>query len=283
MTIGLILRFASGIVFVPVLILMARAGGAVWLGFINVLVFLALNEFYKLMAAKGVDPSRKLGVTIGLVLVATTYWFGLGLATGFFLTATILTITIRELGREQLKFPIYDISTTIFGVMYVAWLLLHLLLLRELPLELGLPYEIGGSLALYVFFMTWACDTGAYLVGRVIGRHKLMPRVSPKKSIEGSVAGFLSSTAAGVIGPLWFVRDAQGLPLLSTTEAILLGAAVGILGQVGDLVESLLKRDAQIKDSSDTIPGHGGILDRFDSLMFTAPFAYYFLRYVVLR
>lgn len=280
---GTLLRVASGFVFVPILIWCARTGGAAWLFLIVSIIVIGLWEFYRIMEAKGIEPSKKLGISAALVLSTLIYWGGPTHFLGLFLAAYVVTITLRELFRSVEKYPIYDIATTSFGVLYVGWLGLHMLLLRELPRELALDYALGGHLALYAFFMTWSCDTGAYAVGLSIGKHRLFPRVSPKKSVEGAVGGLLAATGAGVLGPFWFVKDAAGQPLLTLEQGLLLGLLVGVSGQLGDLVESLFKRDAHVKDTSDTIPGHGGVLDRFDSLLFTAPVTYYFLTLVVFR
>jgi len=123
--------------------------------------------------------------------------------------------------------------------------------------------------------MVWICDSAAYFIGRRWGEHKMSPYLSPKKSWEGGVAGFVTSVAvaAGLVPLL-------GLPL-SYVQAIILGALVGVVGQVGDLAESLLKRQVGVKDSSRLIPGHGGMLDRLDSLMFVIPTVYYLLRFVL--
>jgi phosphatidate cytidylyltransferase len=284
--VGTLKRVASGVVFVPFLVVVSRAGGGWFLALTDMILIVGLWEFYRLMEAKGVNPSKKVGIGAALALSTITYWFGPGAQThylGLFLAASVVVITIRELLREDLAFPIYDIATTAFGVMYVGWMLIHFILLREMPRELGLPYITGSHFLLYVFLMAWCCDTGAYAVGMTMGKHRLLPRVSPKKSVEGAIGGFLAAIGGALWGRAWFVHDEFGAPFLGVEQAILLGVLVGTLGQLGDLVESLLKRDAAIKDSSDVIPGHGGILDRFDSLLFSAPVTYYFLRLVVFR
>ncbi len=280
---GTILRVLSGIVFVPLLIWLAHQGRGWFLGLVLNIVVVGLWEFYRVMEAKGVEPSKKLGIAAGLVLSVLVYWGGPAHFLPLFLAAFMMVLTLRELFRRAEKFPIYDISTTVFGVLYVGWLGLHLLLLRELPREAGLAYALGAPIVLFAFFMTWACDTAAYFVGLSIGRHRLLERVSPKKSVEGAVGGFFGAIAAAAIGRAWFVQDAAGEPLLTLTQALILGTLVGIVSQLGDLVESLIKRDADVKDSSDSIPGHGGILDRFDSLLFSAPVTYYFFLFVVFR
>jgi phosphatidate cytidylyltransferase len=283
--VGTLRRVLSAIVFIPVLVLLARAGGGPFLLFVDMTMVVALWEFYRLMEAKGVNPSKRLGVAAALVLSLLTYWWGPEgghHSLGLFLAAFVMTITLRELVRPQMAFPIYDIATTMFGVFYVGWLMLHLLLLREMPGELGLPYAAGSSFVLYAFLLAWACDTGAYFTGLSFGKHQLAPSISPKKSVEGAIGGFLACIGAAFLGSAWFVRDAAGAPYLTPVQTALLGVLVGVAAQLGDLVESLLKRDARIKDTSDMIPGHGGVLDRFDSLLFTAPVLYYFLTLAVL-
>lgn len=282
---GTLRRVLSGIVFLPILVLISRRGGGPFLLFIDMTMVAALWEFYRLMEAKGVNPSKRLGVAAVLVLSVLTFWWGPEgghHSLGLFLAGFVVTIALRELVRPEMAFPIYDIATTMFGVFYVGWLMLHLLLLREMPRELGLPYAAGSSFVLYAFLLAWACDTGAYFTGLAFGRHQLAPKVSPKKSVEGAIGGFLACVGAAFLGNAWFVRDAAGSSYLTPLQTLVLGVLVGVAAQLGDLVESLLKRDARIKDTSDMIPGHGGVLDRFDSLLFTAPVTYYFLTLVVL-
>ena len=119
--------------------------------------------------------------------------------------------------------------------------------------------------------------SGAFFVGRWLGRRPLFPAVSPKKTIEGSIGGVGASILAGLAGGAWIV------PSLGIRDSVLLGAMAGIVGPIGDLVESLLKRDFGVKDAGELIPGHGGVLDRFDSLFFVAPVVYYYLKYLVFR
>jgi phosphatidate cytidylyltransferase len=273
-------RVLSGVVFVPFLILMTQAGGGFFLFLVNWIQLAACWEFYRMMEAKGVHPSKKVGLFATLVLSAVVYATGLNYL-GVFLAGFILTILVRELFRPEMTFPIYDIATTVFGVVYVGWLLLHLVLLRELPRELSMDDSLGATLVLYVIAIVWSCDTGAFLVGIPLGKHKLFPRVSPAKSIEGAVGGFLCAMGAAFLGYAWIARQSGGSAFLTVQQALVLGALLGIASQLGDLVESLLKRDARVKDASSTIPGHGGVLDRFDSLLFSAPVAFYYLRNVV--
>jgi phosphatidate cytidylyltransferase len=130
----------------------------------------------------------------------------------------------------------------------------------------------GAALVLCVFAGIWICDSVAFFAGKAFGKHKLFPRVSPNKSWEGAVVGFLAAAAGFAALAHYF------LPFLPTIHAAVLGALIGVVGQIGDLVESLLKRDAGIKDSSTIIPGHGGIFDRFDSVLFAAPVTYLYVK-----
>jgi phosphatidate cytidylyltransferase len=134
----------------------------------------------------------------------------------------------------------------------------------------------GGYTVISVFATIWICDTAAYFVGVSIGRHKLFESVSPKKSWEGAIAGFVFAELTMI------AARALVLDYLSLGNALVLGAIVGIFGQVGDLVQSRFKRDSGVKDSSSIIPGHGGVYDRFDSLVFVAPFVYLYIDFIVL-
>jgi phosphatidate cytidylyltransferase len=137
----------------------------------------------------------------------------------------------------------------------------------------ALPGVNGCRYFLLLIIATWANDSAAYFVGSVFGRHKLAPSISPKKSVEGSLAGLFASGLTGLIIALIWVK--------SILLFLLLGFVIGIAGQIGDLFESILKRDLGVKDSGSIMPGHGGVLDRFDSLMFAAPVLYYILTYLV--
>jgi phosphatidate cytidylyltransferase len=169
---------------------------------------------------------------------------------------------------------IYNIGSTLFGIFYIGLFSASLVAIREFYPDIGTLYKHGGFLIISIFATIWVCDSAAYFGGLSLGKHKLFPRVSPKKSWEGAIFGFvfamLTMAAAHYIV----------LGFLSLDEALTIGFIIGTVGQVGDLVESLIKRDAEVKDSSSLIPGHGGIFDRFDSLLFSAPIILLFLKYV---
>jgi phosphatidate cytidylyltransferase len=270
------LRIASAVIFLPLLVLLARLGGIAWLLFTVLVVGLALREFYRMMESKGLTPHWKSGTFAVLLMPIAGY---VRLRTdrveewhlGGFLTMLVGAVLLAELRRGAGKQAVANTASTLLGVLYIGWLGTHIGLLRELPGPWREPYARGMSYALLPFFLAWACDTVAYAVGLAFGRHKLVPDVSPHKSVEGAVAGFAASIGAAWVARAWFA------PYLTATDAWALGALVGLFGQLGDLVESLLKRDAEAKDASRLIPGHGGVLDRFDSIFFAAPIVYYYL------
>jgi phosphatidate cytidylyltransferase len=269
------LRIVSGAAFVPVLIALARVGGAVFLAFVALEVVLGVIEFYRMMRAKGLHPDRAVGLGASLLVLVAAYRPDV-VPLDVVVTLGLLLLLAIALSRLHPR-PFENLAGTAFGVLYVGWLSAHLVLLRELPWQAGTPYSTGAAFVLLAFFVTWSCDTGAYAIGRMIGRTPLWTRISPRKTVEGAIGGFVAAVAAALIARLWFA------PFLELGPALSLGVLVGIFAQVGDLVESLIKRDAQHGDSSDLIPGHGGVLDRFDSLYFGAPIVFYFLKLVVYR
>ena len=269
------LRVLASFVFLPCFIIITMRGGYHFLALVDIIILVGLLEFFGMMSAKGLRPYRVIGIVCGLALSWDVY-FHAGVYANLFLVVTMLAIMTLELTRRDGTNSIYHVATTMFGVLYVAYLASHLVLLRELPLVCDRDYADGSSFVFLVFVVTWAGDTGAYFVGSTLGRHPLLPRVSAKKTIEGSVGGLVFAALGAVAAAYTFAG------YLDVTQAVVLGIAAGTVGQLGDLFESLLKRDADLKDTSELIPGHGGALDRFDGLLFTSPLMYYYLKYIVL-
>jgi phosphatidate cytidylyltransferase len=276
------LRVASGVLFVPLLVLLARAGGLAFFGFVAWQTVLGLIEFYRMMRAKGHRPDAWLGHAAAMAVLVMAYRPQTPHA-AFLATAALLLLLALALRHPERTGIVENMAVTSFGVLYVGWLSAHFLLLRELPWRAGLEYADGAKLVLYAFLVTWSCDTGAYAIGRWLGRTRPWGSISPRKTVEGSLGGFAFAILGAWIGARLFMHSRAGLPWLRDVDAVAIGVLVGICGQVGDLVESLLKRDSGSGDSSDFIPGHGGILDRFDSLYFGAPLVYYYLKVVVFQ
>lgn len=273
---SLALRIVSGALFVPLLVLLARAGNETWLAFVALQVGLAIHEFYRMMRGKGLTPYARFGMlaAFGLLWMALRPHASPG---DFLATSALLLALAFGLRRPEIPRQVESVAVTLFGVLYVGWLSAHLVLLRELPWRAGTDYADGASYVLLAFFITWSCDTGAYAIGRLFGRTRPWTIISPAKSVEGAVGGFAFALMGAWVARLWFA------PYLKPQDALTLGMLVGVFAQVGDLVESLLKREARHDDSSDLIPGHGGVLDRFDSLYFAAPLVYYYLKLSVFK
>jgi len=249
---GILPRLAVILVGVPCLYFITLRGGLFFLVLADLIILLGLREFYVLMRAKGYQPFEALGYFCSLAI--SWYAWRQGVGVPLILTGSLLLIMVRELFRKDMSNSLAHIAVTIFGIMYY----------------------IGARLVFFAALLTWATDTGAYLCGVAFGRHKLIPRISPNKTVEGAVGGLL---AAGLCG--WLC--ARGLtPFLTPLAATVVGLIIGVVAQLGDLVESMIKRDAGIKDTAELIPGHGGVLDRFDSLLFTVPVLYYYFRFFIL-
>ena len=226
---------------------------------------LALFEFYRLCFS---DRSHSWLIGIGLtgfaVLILGTHRPDIIVPT--LLATLVCIISVPLLSRSPLEQSLKDGAMTLFGVLYLGLTLGTLSMTRLLPL--------GEWLIFFLLLVTWASDTGAYLIGTLYGRHRLAPTISPKKTVEGLVGGLIAAIIAGYAARWWF------LPELSGLDCLILATLLTITGLWGDLTESAMKRSVGMKDSGRILPGHGGMLDRLDSLLFTAPVFYYYVTMV---
>lgn len=241
-----------------------------------VAIVIGLVEFYNLDSHEVGKSMTLAGIGAGLTLALSTWAFG-ETSLPIALTVSILTLTLLCLFQKR-KGAFLALSITFAGVLYVAWLFSHVILLRDMT--------HGADYVLLLLTILWLGDTGAYFVGISFGKHPLWPSVSPKKTIEGSLGGLLFSLLAVLIfKEIQLYCQGLGLssplPGLSYTHYIFLGIGLALLSQGGDLCQSLLKRDVGIKDSGHILPGHGGILDRCDGLLFAAPALYYWTRHLL--
>lgn len=234
---------------------------------LQVLILLSLLEFYSLLRKKRLFPPHTLGVAFMLLIGISFYWdklpLELALFAGLLVFAVYFVVSIRTV--EAIKpFPA-AIALTFFGALYLGLTLNFFLPLRD----------VYGTLAIY-FFLTviFIGDTGAYFFGKAFGRHKMAPMASPRKTWEGSFGGIVTACLGGLA-----VRVVL-LPALPLWKAVLFAFLVHAAAQVSDPLESLFKRAAGVKDSSNMLPGHGGFLDRIDSLILAAPLFYFLLKYV---
>lgn len=242
-------------------------------------------EFYQLMSAAGVTNFRGYGTLGIVVLVFVTWVSGIRGDNGTWDSLVLFLITIgiflRQFPQKDNPHPLRTIGGTLFGVLYIGllWNFLPKLLVFGRPEAVAGIYMPGRWLLLYAVFAAKFTDIGAYAIGCVFGRHKLIPRISPAKSWEGVGGGILVGTLVGTL-LVWGLRDTFSLFGLTPLRAIPLGMALSVCAIVGDLTESLFKRAANVKDSGGIIPGMGGFLDVLDSLLFVFPALYLFLRLV---
>ncbi len=240
-------RLISAIVFAPVVGFAFHLGGLCFAVLVGLVGFLGAIEYRKLVASIGVDLGLVFVFAASAVAVMGFYQDGAFFIPAFF-GGTLVLLTASVVSGNATT-AIYSLA----GEMYIGGLLGTLALLRTSP--------DGREWALFALFVTWATDVFAYLGGSLFGKHKLVPKISPSKSVEGALIGVGSAALLS-----WRLSGLLDLP---TCLAVTMGAIVGVLAGLGDLTESLLKRLCKAKDSGNLIPGHGGVLDRFDSLLFT--------------
>lgn len=262
-------RVLSAIVLLPIVLGVTYLGGWAFFTLIFVVVLLAGYEFYALLARHGHHPAPILGLIMMASFVAATTQSNWHLARPLLAAGLILSL-LWQIGRSSHLRSLSDWALTVTGAVYIGWLAGFMISVRELPNGLGWM--------LVILLGTWASDsaaymTGVYLAGRYLGRHPFSPTVSPKKTWEGSVAGWLACTIVTTA-----LATFLGAPVL---PSIALGLTTGVLGTMGDLGVSFIKRQVGAKDSGHLIPGHGGMLDRVDSLLFVSAIVYYFALWVV--
>jgi len=235
-------------------------------------------EYVRLYRAVNLEPNES--VTIGGVLVlVTARFFFPDHSISLFVLLILLAMTAHlfsyERGRDQAAL---DFSVAVAGITYIGWLGSYLLDIRNFSAE-------GGWWLMLVLPIVWAGDTGAYSIGAVYGKHKMAPRLSPKKSWEGYIAGVLSSVVIGAFFTYAFTSIGTLQPLagmITPFQGALLGLVIGALAPLGDLGESMFKRQSGLKDSSNIFPGHGGVLDRIDSWIWGASLGFIMIQYFIL-
>jgi phosphatidate cytidylyltransferase len=226
-------------------------------------------EFYRLGTHAEARPLTLFGVIWAVLFVAAAL-FQVDWATASLLaSAAVLPLVWLIIFRRDTWLQSW--GWTVTGILYMGWMLGHYVMLRRL--------DHGRELVMLALFTTFACDTSAYFVGRAWGKHHMTPTISPHKTWEGAAGGFAGAVAAALA--LHFLLNLGGWSLpLSRLEVVGVGCLIGVMAQVGDILESLLKRRAGVKDSGNLLPGHGGVLDRIDSLVFTGVIVYYFVLWV---
>ncbi len=270
-------RMLTGLIIGTIALWCLLYGGIALLGLTVVVVYLGSKEYVQILENKGFFPSLKVILFSDAIFALLCYFNRFDLVAIAFTTCSI-TAFLWVLFRGRQPY-IANVSTTILGFVYGGWFPLHLLLIRGLNAEnyqgfLKLNVQNDGlGYVMFLFVTILLTDTGCYYFGKKFGKHKLAPTISPQKTIEGAIGGMLCA----IIGALIIAKFIN----MGFYHALILGFLCTLFAQLGDLSESLIKRDAGVKDSGNTLPGHGGFLDRTDSYVLTIPVMYYYLNYFV--
>ncbi len=257
-------RVLVAVLLVPTVLLVTWAGGTLFALVVGLAAILAAWEFFRLMEKGGFRPILPMGLLLTLLMVLNASLPHLKiLHPGF--TIWLIIATTWQLFRRTPS-PVNDWALTLAGGLYIGWLISHFISLRSLPQ--------GYIWVMLTFLITWAGDSGAYFIGLRWGRRPLWPRLSPKKTWEGTIGGWLSGVLAALI-----LGAAARLPL---QHSLALGVIVATVTPFGDLAVSMIKRQVGVKDSGSLFPGHGGMLDRVDSLLFAVAGVYYYVTMAIL-
>lgn len=268
----LLKRVLSAILGIPILIYLVYEGKYLFLISIIFLTCAAINELRQIFMRTNIKTRPFLIYGGGILFPLLAYFAPSGqegelIFTGF---TVFLLFHLVALLLCFSQYSVRDLGLSFLGSCYIGFLLSYLILIRKMN-------SLGFQNVFFVLILTWASDTGAYFSGRFLGHRPFWCKLSPKKTIEGALGGLISSVGAAFLFQLFY-------PLFfSYLDAIILGILVGIFAQAGDLVESAFKRLGKVKNSGELIPGHGGILDRFDSLLFSAPIAYFYFKFLFSR
>lgn len=265
-------RILVSVTAIPLIIAACYLGHEFFLLFTVGIGVLSFYEFSKMVAHKGIFSNLYFGSLSVAAIITNSFYDFIEFRSLVFII--ILFLFLLELFRNK-DSAVYNLGATLIGIFYIGLFSSSLILIREYFSYSGFVYDQGGYLIISLLITIWVCDSAAFFLGTAFGKHKIFPRVSPKKSVEGAIAGLAFSILTMLAAKFAFIE------FLSWTDSVAIGLIVGTIGQAGDFIESLLKRDTGVKDSSSIIPGHGGIFDRFDSLLFSAPVVYIYLHYII--
>jgi phosphatidate cytidylyltransferase len=264
-------RVIVSIIGIPLIIIVCLLGKIYFLILPLGIGLISFYELAKMTRNKHIYVNLTVGWLIIFIIIINEY--NPFIPVKELILLSILVLLLLELFRNK-ESAISNLGTTLLGIFYIGFFSAALVDLREFYNDSAFTYYQGGYLVISILVAIWVCDSAAYFLGTALGKHKLMPRISPNKTWEGAIAGFIFSVVTFIAAKDLF------LEFLEWRDIIAIGIIIGILGQCGDLIESMIKRDSRVKDSSSIIPGHGGILDRFDSLLFTAPAVYLYLKLI---
>ena len=260
-------RYLGALILSPIIIFLFLGGIYLKL-FVFAIAMIGMYEFYKVTKLKAINPISYAGYALCFI-----YYFTMGTYEGYNYIFFALILSLMMLFCIPIFNPKYnfiDVAVTMLGFMYIAVFFSFIVLVSY--------KESGNYFVWLIFISSWMCDTSAFYSGKFFGKRKLCPRVSPKKTVEGAIGGLLGSTISCGLFGMFVISRGVNIPLF---HFVIIGFLCGILSQFGDLTASAIKRHLGVKDYSNLIPGHGGILDRFDSILFSALVVFYYLTFVL--
>ncbi len=264
-------RIITGLVLIPAVVLLVLNASYLWLSVVvSIITLIALWEYNSFVVVESLsgntsERSKLLTVLLGVFVPALYSVYGAGVLFPYLVLCLLLIVLVSAIGRDGLEGSITEASLRFFGIVYIAVTLSHIIAFNTV--------ENGRLWLLVILIIVWANDTFAYFGGKSLGKNKLAPSISPGKTIEGAVIGLIGGFIAA------FVFDYYQNIFANVWDIVLVSLLVGVLSIVGDLVESILKRSSGVKDSGSILPGHGGLLDRIDSLIFVIPAVYYYISF----
>ena len=253
-------RVISGAIGIPLVLGLVLYGSPLlFFCFVVAVVAIASYEYFSMIANMGVEGYQIEGGVLGFILLVGFY-LGAKFLGIFAVLLPVVLFTTWFVRGKNISVALDPIAYTLLGIIYTAGLGGYFILIRDL--------DGGSQIIIFLLLLVWAGDVAAYYGGRNFGKHKLLPLVSPNKTVEGGIANILGTLLAAGLASLWFFEE------FSLTHCLIVAFICGIIGQFGDFAESLIKRNCRVKDSGSLIPGHGGFLDRIDSLLFAGPAFY---------
>ncbi|HJU90220.1 MAG TPA: phosphatidate cytidylyltransferase [Gemmatimonadaceae bacterium] len=273
-------RTLFAVVAIPIVLGAVYVGDAALAALLAIAAALGAWEFFRMAERGEYAPLGAVGIVLAALLPLLAHATRLGAAAPSITWAILAVLALFAVAlfvRGPANRPIGAVAVTLLGVVYTGGLLTYAYALRYHRFtNYALGAEAGAALLFFPLILTWTSDTGGYFVGRSVGRNKLIPSVSPGKTIEGAIGALVLCAVIGWVYVRWVLTPYANLTL-TPLAAAMFGAIVSIAVQVGDLVESLMKREVAVKDSSRLLPGHGGVLDRLDGMLFALPVAYWLL------
>jgi phosphatidate cytidylyltransferase len=251
----------------PIVLVIALLHSSVLHLMVLLATFLGLREYYNLVLPHSKWIERAVGIGLGLILSLVISFGDMKEISPFLVIILLILAVLFMAASQDLSSTTSKMGIALFGILFVGFLLAYVSLIRNMP--------NGRLWVLFLIITVWAGDIFALLIGSFLGRHKLYPKISPNKTFEGLGGAVAGSIIVALVFSWLFIQN------LKMGSCILLAMGLGILGQLGDFTESMVKRSAQVKDSGNLIPGHGGMLDRLDSFLFSAPFFHYALLYLL--